>query len=148
VAVAAPPTPPAPKASALCSLSFDRDKKRPVRVDNEAKACLDDIALNLQRSTDAKLAIVGNEDAKEMKSKKEDKFAAERAVNAKTYLVTEKGIDGSRITVYTGTADAKTVTTTLVPAGATLDTAGSTPVDESLFTKVEKKVKKIVKKMK
>ncbi len=143
------PTPPAlPKTSSLCSISFEKDKKRPTRVDNEAKACLDEIALNLQRSTDAKLAIVGNADAKELKSKKEDKFAAERAVNEKAYLTTEKGIDGSRITLYTGTADAKTDVNTLIPAGATFDTTGTTPVDESVFKKVEKKVKHIVKKMK
>ena len=30
----------------LCSINFDRDKRRPARVDNEAKACLDDVALN------------------------------------------------------------------------------------------------------
>jgi outer membrane protein OmpA-like peptidoglycan-associated protein len=143
------PTPPAlPKTSSLCSISFDKDKKRPTRVDNEAKACLDEIALNLQRSTDSKLAIVGNADAKEMKSKKEDKFAAERAVNEKAYLTTEKGIDGSRITVYTGTADSKTDVNTLIPAGATFDTTGTTPVDENIFKKVEKKVKHVVKKMK
>jgi hypothetical protein len=59
------------------------------------------------------------------------KVAAERAVNTKEYLVTEKGIDASRISVYTGTADGKTVTTTLIPAGATLDNSGLTPVDES-----------------
>ena len=34
-------------------------------MDNEAKACLDDVALDLQRSSDAKLALVGNENAKE-----------------------------------------------------------------------------------
>jgi outer membrane protein OmpA-like peptidoglycan-associated protein len=143
-----PPPPPAPQASSLCSVSFERDKARPTRVDNEAKACLDEIALNLQRSTDSKLAIVGNADAKEMKSKKEDKFAAERAVNEKAYLTTEKGIDGSRITVYTGTADSKTDVNTLIPAGATFDTTGTTPVDENIFKKVEKKVKHVVKKMK
>ncbi len=148
VSISAPAPPAAPKTSSLCSLSFDRDKKRPTRVDNEAKACLDDIALNLQRSTDAKLAIVGNGTEKEMKSKHEDKFAAERAENAKDYLVKEKGIDGSRVAVYTGTTDAKTDTTTLIPSGATLDTTGITPVDESIFTKVEKKVKHMAKKMK
>lgn len=141
VSVSAPPPPPAPKTSALCSINFDRDKARPVRVDNEAKACLDDIALNLQRSTDAKLAIVGNEDAKEMKSKREVKFAAERAHNAKEYLTTEKGIDGSRISLYTGTTEGKTDTTTLIPSGATFDTTGTTPVDENIFTKAVHKVK-------
>ncbi len=146
VSVSAPAPPAAPTTSALCPISFERDKARPVRVDNEAKACLDTIALSLQRSTDAKVAIVGNEDAKEMKSKKLDKSAAERAINAKEYLVKEKGIDGSRVTLYTGTAGSKTATTTLIPAGATYDPAGATPVDESMFKKVEKKVKHMMHK--
>jgi outer membrane protein OmpA-like peptidoglycan-associated protein len=128
VTVNAPPPPPAPSTSALCSINFERDARRPARVDNEAKACLDDISLNLQRSSDAKLAIVGNAGSTEKMS---TKVAAERAVNTKDYLVTEKGIDASRISVYTGTADGKTVTTTLIPAGATLDNSGLTPVDES-----------------
>ena len=58
-------------------------------------------------------------------------LAAQRAVNTKDYLVTDKGIDASRIELYTGTTDSETVTTTLVPLGATLDTTGLTPVDES-----------------
>jgi hypothetical protein len=134
-----PPPPPAPLASSLCLVSFERDATRPTRVDNEAKACLDDIALNLQRSTDAKLALVGNQDAKEQAAEaKEAKLkphaqkpsvAAERAVNTKQYLVNEKGIDPSRILLYTGTDDAKTVTTTLLPAGAVNPVAGDTPVE-------------------
>ncbi len=60
----APPPPPLLRGSSLCSVNFERDKARPTRVDNEAKACLDDIALALQRSSDAKLALVGNEDAR------------------------------------------------------------------------------------
>ena len=138
VTVAAPPPPPMPMTSNLCSINFDRDKNRPARVDNEAKACLDDISLNLQRSSDAKLAVVGNSDAKEKaaeakhhKGKMVKDAAAERAVNTKDYLVSEKGIDASRVAVYTGSQDSKAVTTTLIPAGATLDSAGLTPVDES-----------------
>jgi hypothetical protein len=138
VTVIAPPpppvvVPPAPTASSLCSVSFERDKARPTRVDNEAKACLDDVALSLQRSSDAKLALVGNEDAKEMKVKrgKRPSPAAERAVNTKDYLVTEKGIDASRIMVYTGTDDAQTVTTSLIPTGAVNPAASDTAVDES-----------------
>ena len=135
-----PPPPPAPTASSLCSVSFERDKARPERVDNEAKACLDDVALALQRSSDAKLALVGNEDAKEqkvdarlakLKHNKKPTAAAARAVNTKDYLVTEKGIDPSRVMLYTGTDDAQTVTTTLIPAGATNPVASDTPVDES-----------------
>ena len=128
VTVNAPPAPPAPQTSALCSINFDRDKRRPTRVDNEAKACLDDISLNLQRTSDAKLAVVGNAAGGERMG---NKLAAERAVNTKDYLVKEKGIDASRISVYTGTQDGKTVTTTLIPAGATMDSTGVTAVDES-----------------
>ena len=139
-----PPPPPAPMASSLCSVSFERDAKRPTRVDNEAKACLDDIALNLQRSTDAKLALVGNADDKEQKANAAEAKrrhakpspAAQRAVNTKDYLVTDKGIDASRILVYTGTDDSKTVTTTLIPVGATNPAASNSSVDEST-TKAE-----------
>ncbi len=128
VTVNAPPPPPAPSTSNLCSVNFERDHRRPSRVDNEAKACLDEVALNLQRTSDAKLAIVGDAAGNE---KMHDRVAAERAVHTKDYLVKEKGIDASRISVYTGTTDGKTATTTLVPAGATLSTDGLTPVDES-----------------
>ena len=128
VTVVAPAAPASPKTTSLCSISFDRDSKRPTRVDNEAKACLDDVALNLQRTPDAKLALVGNATSGE---KMAPKKAAERAVNTKAYLVTEKGVDGSRISVYTGTQDAKSVATTLIPTGATMDSTGTTPVDES-----------------
>ncbi|MDW5264367.1 MULTISPECIES: hypothetical protein [Acidobacteriaceae] len=128
VTIAAPPPPPAPTVSSLCSVNFERDKRRPVRVDNEGKACLDDVSLKLQQSSDAKLALVGNAASTE---KHGTDLAAKRAVNTKDYLVKEKGIDASRISVYTGTQDGKTVTTTLIPAGATLDSTGITAVDES-----------------
>jgi hypothetical protein len=128
VTVSAPVAPAPVTTTALCTINFDRDKKRPTRVDNEAKACLDDIALSAQRDAAAKLAITGNSDPSE---KMGGKMAAERAVNEKAYLVGEKGLDASRISVYTGTAGTKTAATTLIPAGATLDTTGLTPVDES-----------------
>ncbi len=137
VTVNAPPPPPAPTTSALCSVSFERDARRPTRVDNEAKACLDDIALKLQSDSAAKLAVVGNATTDETTATGKRKkavgtaYAAERAVNTKDYLVTEKGIDASRIAVYTGSDNSKTVTTTEIPSGATLDTSGLTPVDES-----------------
>ncbi len=119
---------PAPTTTNLCSINFDRDTKRPARVDNEAKACLDDIALNAQRDPNAKLAITGSAASGE---KKGPMMAGQRAVNTKAYLVTEKGIDASRITVYTGTTDGKTAAMTLIPTGATFATDGLTTVDES-----------------
>ena len=142
VAPPPPPPPPAPKASNLCAVSFDRDKARPTRVDNEAKACLDDVALNLQRSSDAKLALVGNEDAKEQKrkvGKHQASPAAQRALNTKDYLVNEKGIDASRITVYTGSDDARSVSTTLIPSGADNPAASNTTVDESAYKAAPRK---------
>jgi hypothetical protein len=148
VTITAPYVPPTPHAQALCSISFAKDAKRPTRVDNEAKACLDEVALDLQRSADAKAVVVGDSDAKEKaktekqeafaakhkKSKaKVDHFDAQRAVNTKEYLVSDKGIDASRVTVATGAADSQTVENYLVPAGATFgnDVQGTTPVDEA-----------------
>jgi outer membrane protein OmpA-like peptidoglycan-associated protein len=128
VSVASPTTSPMPVTSALCVVHFERDARRPSRVDNEAKACLDDIALTLHGRSDAKLALVGNASSAEKDGRK---LASERALNTKAYLVDEKGIDASRIAIYTGSQDGKTVSTTLIPEGATLDTGGNTPVDES-----------------
>jgi hypothetical protein len=146
VTIVAPVIPPAPKTQALCSISFATDTKRPTRVDNEAKACLDQVALDLQQQADAKAVVVGESDAKEKditakqqklalkhKKAKVEVFDAQRAVNAKDYLVTEKGIDASRVSTATGTTDGQTVEDYLVPAGATFtsDVQGTTPVDES-----------------
>ena len=144
--VAPPPPPPPPHTSTLCAISFATDTKRPTRVNNEAKACLDEVALDLQRQADAKVVIVGESNAKEKeltakqqkvaakhKKAKVKLFDAQRAVNAKDYLVTEKGIDASRVSVATGTTDGQTVEDYLVPAGANFanDVQGTTPVDES-----------------
>jgi len=60
-------------------------------------------------------------------------------VNAKAYLVTEKGIDGSRVQVYTDGADGKTVASTLIPAGATFSATGDTAVDETAVKAVPRK---------
>jgi hypothetical protein len=149
--IAPPPPPPAPQASSLCPVSFERDAKRPTRVDNEAKACLDDIALNLTRLVDAKLALVGNEDAKEQKAdakqqkldaklkhNKKPTAAAARVVNTKEYLVTDKGIDASRILVYIGTDDGKTVISTLIPSGATNPAASDAAVNETAVKAVSR----------
>jgi hypothetical protein len=153
--ILAPPPPPQPHAQALCSINFENDKKRPTRVDNEAKACLDEVALDLQRQSDAKAVVVGSSNAKEKAAlDKQQKAAArrrhakpvvdpaaERAVNTKDYLVKEKGIDASRITVATSAADGQKVEDYLVPAGANFssDVQGTTPVDETSVKPVVRK---------
>jgi len=152
--IVAPIIPPPPKSQALCTISFATDKKRPTRVDNEAKACLDQVALDLKQQADAKAVLVGEQitDEEAITAKQEkfaakhkhakvDLFAAQRAVNAKDYLVTEQGIDASRISVATGTADSQTDENYLVPSGATFtnDVQGTTPVDESAVKPQERK---------
>ena len=148
VTISAPYVPPAPHTQTLCSISFDngKDKTRPARVDNEAKACLDQVALDLQNQTNATAVVVGEASAKEKtppkgKHAKFVDLAAQRAVNTKDYLVKEKGIDASRISVATGTADSKSVEDYLVPAGATFssDVSGTTPVDENTVKPQERK---------
>jgi hypothetical protein len=146
VTITAPYVKPIPHASALCSISFDKDKTRPTRVDNEAKACLDQVAVDLQNQADAKAVIVGESTAAEKEPKKgkhakQVDFAGERAVNTKEYLVTDKGIDASRIIVKTGTTDGKTVEDYLVPSGATFETdvQGTTAVDETAVKPVVRK---------
>jgi outer membrane protein OmpA-like peptidoglycan-associated protein len=127
---APPPPPPAPTVKQLCSISFERDTRRPARVDNEAKACLDDVALNLQQQADATAVVVGEAATTETNAAT---LAAQRGVNTKDYLVKEKGIDASRITVRTGTQGNKEVEDYLVPSGANFDNnvQGTTAVDEN-----------------
>jgi hypothetical protein len=52
-------------------------------------------------------------------------------LNSKAYLVGDRGIDSSRITVYTGSEDGRILSTTLAPADATFDATGDTPVQST-----------------
>lgn len=143
---APPPPPPPPQAQALCSISFSADQRRPTRVDNQAKACLDQVALALKQQPEAKLVIIADANAKEKSLEarqqrrgarnrrvKVQSFAAQRAVNAKDYLVTDQGIDASRISTYTGPGDDQSAQNYIVPPGANTESAmqGAMPVSES-----------------
>jgi outer membrane protein OmpA-like peptidoglycan-associated protein len=136
-----------PHTETLCSINFTNDKARPTRVDNEAKACLDEVALDLQKQPDAKVVVVGEASPAEMAPMKGHKharahnLATERAVNTKAYLVTEKGIDPSRISVATSQADGQKVDQYLVPAGAdfSADVQATTPVNETVVQPVAHK---------
>ncbi len=119
------PTPPvAPSTSLLNSIDF---KSNSSRVDNAAKAILDDVALRMQREADSQVAIVGYTDGSETGNN----LAAQRAVNAKAYLVGEKGIDASRVSVYSDGTSGMKDELYLVPAGATYTNAAATAVDEA-----------------
>lgn len=123
------PPPPPPKASKLSQCDFPNTKK-PWRVDNTCKAILDDVALRLQQEPDAKLVIVGNADP----SEKRKNLAAERAVDSKAYLSggeAKQAIDASRIETRAGNGGTKTAEYWVVPAGASFDSTGTEPVDET-----------------
>lgn len=105
-----------PQASDGGSIDFSRDKRRPARVDNMAKAFLDDCALRLQREAGTRAVIVGNAAPNEPDAQS---MAEQRAANAKDYLVREKGIDPARVEIRTGSAGTPTVEIWFVPAGAT-----------------------------
>jgi hypothetical protein len=126
VTISPPPVPVIPQTQSLCSLSFKRDSRRPVRVDNEAKGCLDDVALTLTQQTDSKLVIVGNASPDE-----KPEAAAERAMNARQYLTQEKGIDATRIELRVGDTSGRTANDVLVPAGATYSDANTQQFDEA-----------------
>ncbi|MGH9509347.1 MAG: OmpA family protein [Terriglobales bacterium] len=105
--------PPAPQAEKINECSF---KKNNARVDNACKAALDDVALRLQRDADARAVVVGQADAEERRSAQ---LSMQRADNSKAYLVTEKGIDASRIETRAGSDGGQRVDVWIVPAGAT-----------------------------
>ena len=115
VDVQAAPTPvtptTAPTPALLNELIF---KPNSARVDNKAKALLDDDALRLQRDANATMIIEGSSNPSE-----NDALATQRAENAKTYLTQSKGIDPNRI--QTRPAASKTgakANVIMVPAGA------------------------------
>jgi hypothetical protein len=137
LAIVAPPVHENPHVLPLCSIDFGRDKQRPTRVDNEAKACLDAVALALQQHPDDTLLVVGEA----ANTEGQGSVDAQRAVNTKNYLTTEKGIDPSRITVVTGNEGTQGVEEYLVPPGAvyTSDVQHTNAVNENTVKPQERK---------
>ncbi|MEK6321511.1 MAG: OmpA family protein [Acidobacteriota bacterium] len=64
------------------------------RINNEHKACLDEIALKMQQDPRSSLVVDGHRDSSERVG-----ISLTRANNARDYLVNEKGVDTARITV-------------------------------------------------
>ncbi len=133
--------PPPPTCSKINSIQFP-DLKRPWRVDNTAKAILDDVASRLKADPNAKIVIIGYADGEKApmegtgKNRHPMNLAAQRAVNAKAYLVQQQGIDPSRVEVRQGTGQQKVADIVWVPQGADenacADLQNTTPVDESV----------------
>jgi len=153
IMIQAPPPPLQSHVRTLCSLSFGLDKKHPTRLDDQGKACLNEIALSLQADPDAKVVLAADSTAaeKEETAKQEtlaasymghgdvQYFAGQRAVNAKDYLVRKKGIDASRVVLAIGSGDSQMVHNFLVPACAAFneDMAGTNWINETEFTPEE-----------
>lgn len=72
--------------------------KKGTRVDNVAKAILDDIALNIKRYPEAPVTLVGHSDS-QGSEQANYKIGLERAQNVKKYLVDRHNINPDRITV-------------------------------------------------
>jgi hypothetical protein len=98
----------------LCSISFDKDQKRPARVEDEALPCLEQVAKVLGDRPNKKVVLVGVSDPvkdHEEKDAGEDRggedmtgldiryedTSAYRAVNSKDYIVRFYGIDPARL---------------------------------------------------
>lgn len=86
------PAPPAAQIVTPCGPIFFPVNS--ARINNEHKACLDEIALRLQQDPRASVVIDGHRDATERVG-----ISLTRANNARDYLVNEKAIDAARITV-------------------------------------------------
>ena len=138
----------APPVTARTPIEFiprSHERYVPWRVDNVAKATLDDDASALKNDPGAKLVIVGYADDEKPprvgKGKKAEpmNLAAQRAVNAKAYLVAAppdgQGIDPSRIEVRTGTGKQHQADIFWVPQGADVSSSAllqsTVPVDET-----------------
>jgi outer membrane protein OmpA-like peptidoglycan-associated protein len=92
------------------------------RLNNVDKACLDDVAARLRQDPRSRVVVVGHADAAE---RYVEVTARKRAEAAKRYLVQDRGIEESRITVRgagaaraAGPGSNRRVEITFVPAGA------------------------------
>jgi hypothetical protein len=138
VNVEVPPSP--PTCSKVNSIQFP-DPNRPWRVDNTARAILDDVASKLRNDPNAKIVIVGYADGEKApmqgtgKNRHPMNLAAQRVVNAKAYLIQRQSIDPNRVEVRTATNQQKAADIIWVPQGADentcIDLQNTTPVDES-----------------
>lgn len=97
--------------------TFEKNPKKPWRVDNDCKDTLDKLALRVQQMPNGKLNIVGYTNQEESVS--EQTLGAQRSVNVKYYLTTDgpTRLDASRIQPRTGTAKAQATHFYFVPEG-------------------------------
>jgi len=97
--------------------TFEKDAKRPSRVDNDCKDVLDKLTLQVQGKPAGKLIIVGYTDAAETASN--PTLAAQRAVNVVYYLTKDSSntVDATRVEARAGGTIDKSTHFYFVPDG-------------------------------
>jgi hypothetical protein len=125
-----------PEVTKVCVIRFDKDAKRPARLEDSGLSCLEEAARSLKDRPNLKLVLVGvadpvrdyaadkngkmrtTEDATGYDVRLED-LAAYRALNTKWYLTRWYGIEAARILPTTDESiHGQEVTFYLVPATA------------------------------
>jgi outer membrane protein OmpA-like peptidoglycan-associated protein len=113
--------------------TFEKNPKKPWRVDNDCKDTLDKLSLRLQQMPNGKLDIVGYTNQEE--SVNMQQLGAQRSVNVKYYLTTDgpNKVDASRVTPRQGDAKGQATHFYFVPEGTMCggQTEEGTVVDES-----------------
>ncbi len=101
----------------LGECTFEKNPKKPWRVDNDCKDVLDKLTLQMQNLGGGKLDIVGYTDEKETVN--EQALGAQRSVNVKYYLTTEAPtkLDPSTIQPRAGGQGTKSTHFYFVPVG-------------------------------
>jgi opacity protein-like surface antigen len=97
--------------------TFEKNPKKPWRVDNDCKDTLDKLSLRLQQMPNGKLDIVGYTNQAEVV--KEQTLGAQRSVNVKYYLTTDgpNKVDPSRVQPRQGEAKGQATHFYFVPEG-------------------------------
>jgi hypothetical protein len=97
--------------------TFEKNPKKPWRVDNDCKDVLDKLSLRLQQMPNGKLNVVGYTDQEE--SVNEQTLGSERSVNVKYYLTTDgpNKVDASRVQPRAGASKGKATHFYFVPEG-------------------------------
>jgi len=97
--------------------TFEKNPKKPWRVDNDCKDTLDKLSLRLQQMPNGKLDIVGYTDEKEVV--KEQTLGSQRSVNVKYYLTTDgpNKVDAGRVQPRAGGTKGKATHFYFVPEG-------------------------------
>lgn len=112
-----------PETMTCAATGFARNR---ARLNNVDKACLDDVALRLRQDPRSRVLIIGHADKNEARA---DLLSRQRAEATKAYLVRERAVDDSRVTVRgvgatqassaTGPHGNRRVEVIFVPEGAT-----------------------------